>query len=374
MQCVTPMIRRYKQSNYKDGKIVPRSEVMDGLLNHDTNHIRRYIKDVNRYNRIHDLDDMYEIIPCNHCYACNLNYSAEWATRCMLEMADRPAGTCFWMTLTYDEEHLPLYEQFQCITKNTYVDGHIESDTENFYNDGTWTGSLEPDHVTQFIDTIRHYYRKKENGGIQDIKYFYCGEYGTQNHRPHYHLILFGAPLDTNDFYGTHVDGKFFKEHWKSKQIDKWWKYGLHEVCVLEWSNAAYTTRYCMKKLCEEPKSERIYASMGKIPEFVRMSKGIGFKYYYDHIDEIYKTDSIAMKTVKGNTGAIKPPKAFDRKLEKEHPEEYERIKKERKKIAERAYNNELRINTSSDLQKLKLKAEKVLTKAAQLPREGDFG
>lgn len=369
MQCVTPMFRRYKSSNYKDGKIIPRSEVMEGLVNHDPNTIRNHIELINNYNSLHGIDDMYELIPCNHCYACNLNYSAEWASRVMLESLYHE--NAWWITLTYDEEHLPIYEEFQVEVKTTYTDGTVKTSVETYTNDGTWNGTLEPDHVTQFIDTIRHHYRKK---GYKNISYFYCGEYGSQTARPHYHLILFGVPFDPLKFYDTHVDGKFFKEHWKSKELDHFWKYGIHEITNLEWSNAAYTTRYCMKKLCEEPKSERIYASQGKIPEFVRMSKGIGFRYYEDNKDEIYKTDSLAMKTVKGNTGSIKPPRAFDRKLEKDNPELLKTIKDKRKKCAKIAFKNDLMINNNTDLAKLKIKAEKVLLKASQLPREGEFG
>lgn len=371
MQCVTPMFRKYNVDNYKDGKIVPRAEVMEGLVK-NPKLIRHMLKNVNNYNRFHNIPHMYELIPCNHCYACNLNYSAEWATRCMLEVQNHPEGSCWWLTLTYNEEHLPLYNEMTCDIQYKNVEGEIiETETKHFYNDGTWNGTLEPEHVTQFIDTIRHYYRKK---GVNNIKYFYCGEYGGVTSRPHYHIILFGVPLDNNLFYSPHVDGKFFKEHWKSKQIDKWWTYGMHDLAILEWSNAAYTTRYCMKKLIEGKADNELYAAMGKIPEFVRMSKGIGFTYYEKHKQEIYETDSIIMKTVKGNTGAIKPPKSFDRRLEKQNPELHDKIKKKRKATAETAFKNDLIINNSNDLDKLKRKAEKVILKAAQLPRDGDFG
>lgn len=371
MQCVTPMFRKYKVDNYKDGKIVPRSEVMN-QLERDPKAIRHLLQNVNNYNRLHNIPHMYEMVPCGYCFACNLNYSAEWATRCMLEIQNHPKDSCWWLTLTYDEAHLPIYGEMTVdiqYPETEFSKGYTE--TKHFYNDGTWNGTLEPEHVTQFIDTIRHYYRKR---GVNDIKYFYCGEYGGVTSRPHYHLILFGVPLDSNLFYATHVDGKFFKEHWKSKQLDKWWPYGMHDLAVLEWSNAAYTTRYCMKKLVSGKCDPEVYAAIGKIPEFVRMSKGIGFTYYENNKDDIYKTDSIVMKTVKGNTGAIKPPRAFDRRLEKQNPQLYESIKKKRKKTAETAFKNDLKLNTGTDYQKLLRKAEKVILKASQLPREGDFG
>lgn len=332
------MIRSYKFSNYKDGKIVPRSEVMEGL-EHNPNMVRNTIMKINNYNKIHGIDKGYETIPCGYCYACKLNKSAEWATRCILESYKYSHN--WFITLTYDNDHLPP------------------------------DGTLAPEDMTRLIHTIREYYRIKK--GIKRISYLYCGEYGTNTGRPHYHLLLFGAPFDLDQFYDTFVDTNY-KTHWKSKELDKWWGKGMCDICVLEWSNAAYVARYTMKKAFAEPNSQDKYEAIGKIPEFIRMSRrpGIGMDYYDEHWQEIYELDQMVMKTIKGNTGNFKPPKAFDRKLEKLNPDLYNYIKENRKKCAERGYKNDILLTDYTDYEQLTHKAENVILKANMLPRDID--
>ena len=352
MQCVTPMFRRYKLGEYSNGKIVPRAEV--GLdLSKDPNTIRFSLNEMNNYTRKKGKGWMYEIIPCGHCYACKLNHSAEWATRCVLETKYHEHS--YWITLTYDEEHLPIYKYF--------TDG-----TNYFENDGTWTGTLEPEDVTRFLNSLRKYFERK---GITGIKYYYAGEYGSQNLRPHYHMLLWGAPLDLNEFYDFHIDERN-KLHWKSHEIDHFWGKGLIDMTEIEWSNAAYTARYTMKKLSDMSKPDKFYAEQGKIKEFVRMSRrpGIGMEYFKDHMNEIYSHDEIIMKTVKGNTGSIKPPSAWDRKFKELYPTEYFIIKQQRKEAAERSRKNQYFLSDYTDLDILEHNMEKVTSKAAMLPRE----
>ena len=352
MQCVTPMFRRYMLGNYSKGQVVSRLEVM-GSLNFDPNYIRNCLDEHNKITYERGKGYLYEQIPCGHCYACKLNKSAEWATRCVLETTEHEHS--YWLTLTYDEEHLPMYKYF--------------TDGENYFeNDGTWTGTLEPDDIKTFLNSLRKYFERK---GITGIKYYYAGEYGSLNGRPHYHMLLWGAPLDLEQFHDFHIDDRY-KMHWKSKEIEHFWNKGIVDITEIEWSNAAYTARYTMKKLSDMAHSETYYAEQGKIKEFVRMSRrpGIGMNYFNQHMKEIYKDDEIIMKTVKGNTGSIKPPKAWDRKFKELYPTEYWWIKRSRKEAAERSRLLELSQSDYTDLERLSINAEKIETKAKLLPRE----
>ena len=241
-----------------------------------------------------------------------------------------------------------------------------------YENDGTWNGTLEPDHVTRFIKTMRKYYERQ---GITGIKYFYCGEYGEETKRPHYHMILFGAPLDIKQFYNWHVDMKHKKLHWKSKEIERWWNYGMVDIAEVEWNCCAYVARYCMKKLDQE-NDARIYAENGKIKEFIRMSRrpGIGMRYYDEHKQKIYENDEVIQKTIQGKTSAFKPPKAFDKKFEEEFPEQFKMIKESRLAAAER--NRKLKQELTkgiSDLELLQREAEKTITKGQMLKRMVQF-
>ena len=85
---------------------------------------------------------------------CRIALSREWATR-VLHESDYWDHSCF-TTLTYNNEHLPK------------------------------DGSLHKDELQKFFKRLRKYL------GDRKMKYFACGEYGDEGHRPHYHAILFG--------------------------------------------------------------------------------------------------------------------------------------------------------------------------------------
>lgn len=368
MQCVTPLIRIFNPYKVKDkGTIVPRSEVQDILTRHNNDYYRT-IKEINAYCNKTGQERKYQLIPCQHCWACNLNYSAEWATRLTLEKQYHKYA--YFITLTYDDEHLDIPK--------------LVTDGQKFYrNDGTWNGTLKKKHMDTFLHTIREDARKK---GYENIKYFYCGEYGTQTKRPHYHLILFGYPIDHRLDYDTKID-KNHKIHWKNEYIDRIWgksfqkdKYSpfkdkngnkipasVNDIAEVEWSDCAYVARYCMKKLEHEGIN---YYELGKVPEFIHMSQDIGMQYYRDHKQEIYQTDSLIMKSVKGNTTTYKPPKAYDRQYEKEHPEEFKKIKKKRTEIAEHISQTKDKQTTLTDLEQQTMQLEKLLTKGKMLKRE----
>lgn len=371
MNCVTPMIRYYqdpkllssyarKQLENKEIKlsqtIIPRHEVYE-RLEKDENLIRG----LSRLNEIEQNKGSiwrYQAIPCGHCWACQLKYSAEWATRIMCEC--KKSEHNYFLTFTYDEENLPIAESSE-------YDGNV------YYNDGTWNGSLFPDDITKFINSLRKSFERKGHTGI---KYFYAGEYCPTSEnkgmpgRPHYHMILMNCPLDIKQFHDFYVDPLLKKLHWKSYEIEKLWNKGFIDIGEVEWSSAAYVARYCMKKI-DYNKDKSEYYKIGKIPEFIRMSRrpGIGSDYYDKNVDEIYKTDSIVMKNYHGDICNYKPPKAWDRKFKKEHPEEWERVQASREAAAKRAQDLEQELSDYSDLKKLEMKANNIQTKVGMLPR-----
>ena len=142
------------------------------------------------------------------------------------------------------------------------------------------------------------------------------------------------------------------------------------DIANVEWSSAAYVARYCMKKLHDHTKSDADYAKKGKLKEFVRMSRRIGRDYYEEHKNEIYKYDELIMKTVKGNTGSIKPPKAWDKLFEAEHPEQMDLLRQDRKTAAERSAELKRQLTDYTDMKMLEIAANKIAIKAKQLPRD----
>lgn len=380
MQCITPMYFVYNEGEKSKGKIVSR-ELVRQSLDRDGNFIKTSPLSGRKWMKV----------PCKHCWACQLNYSAEWATRIMLEAKETPNN--WFITLTYDDEHVPKFEELNVTYKETtkekpttgkewwLKDGSkykrmwmwdpspekVRYYDIQFLDDGNFKYSLYPDDVTAFLKSLRKHFERLGHTGI---KVFYCGEYGNSTERPHYHMILMNCPLDPKKFYSPIVDPLHSKAHWKSKELEKYWSKGYIDVAELEWSCAAYVARYCTKKLTFDQDKEEIYYSQGRLPEFIRMSKGIGKKYFETHKDQIYHTDEIIMKTVQGNTGSYKPPKVFDRWMEKLDPDFIHKIKISREKAGERAEKIEKELSDYTDLKRLQMKTENLNLKMNMLPRE----
>lgn len=144
-----------------------------------------------------------------------------------------PADSSYFVTLTYDKEHLPT------------------------------GGSLCVAHWRDFMKRLRYH------SGQDGLRFFAVGEYGELSWRPHYHAALFGM--------------KPFV-HWNPQNMSmrcscpvcKSWKGGGVHIVRLEQNLAQYLAGYVVKKLVVR---EDVYAGRGIIPEFTRMSlrpKGIG--------------------------------------------------------------------------------------------------
>lgn len=111
------------------------------------------------------LTDAKRSVPCGRCYACLRNRQREWFIRLTEEM--KVAKNAYFITLTYDNEHLPIDEE-----GNSYVS-----------------------------KTDIQYFRKrlyKNMGSPSDFRYFLAAEYGPTTMRPHYHAILFNVNARDN--------------------------------------------------------------------------------------------------------------------------------------------------------------------------------
>lgn len=272
---------------------------------------------LNLYKDTSDYRYKHQIIPCGQCIGCRLDYSRNWANRGSLETKEHLEN--FWITLTYDDEHLPKVEEM--ITSDDFV--FTETDEIE------WKGCLFPKDLKNFIDYLRKIVKKET--GHTGIRFIASGEYGERGRRPHFHIILFNCPLPVESFYESRIDWKK-DTYWKSDIIDKAWGKGIAEVGEVNWETIAYTCRYITKKINGKD-SEYVYAAKGQIKEFLRTSRmpGIARNYYEDNKIEIYKQDKIPIIEKKGLRWE-KPPKYFDRLMETENPELMEEVKENRKK------------------------------------------
>lgn len=103
--------------------------------------------------------------------------------------------------------------------------------------------------MTKFFKKLR---RANEDEQTK-IKYLYCGEYGSENERPHYHAIIFNAKLET---------------------IQPAWDKGDIYYGKVENGSVIYSLKYMEKRMFRKR-----HGRDDRVPEFIMMSKGIGKQY-----------------------------------------------------------------------------------------------
>lgn len=191
------------------------------------------------------------LVPCRQCIGCRLEYSRQWANRMMLELPSHDQETCFFITLTYDEDKLPV---------NSYG-----------------APVLAPDHMTDFLKRLRFHNK------LDGFRYYYSGEYGDTFFRPHFHMICFSLQIPDLTFLKMTDEGAIFISPW----LDKIWSFGYCFVCQVAWNDCAYTARYVMKKLKGEAALE--YEALDVVPEFSRMSRRPGLGSFQFSVENFEK-------------------------------------------------------------------------------------
>ena len=247
-------------------------------------------------------------IPCGHCIECYLNYSQMWANRCMMELTNYQPCECWFLTLTYDNEHVPYVESVPGIE-----------------------GTLYKEDLQRFWKRLRQYI-VRELGETSRLRYFACGEYGSNTLRPHYHAIVYGLPhIDLQSWIPSKSGHPLFR----SNILEKIWTNGIVTVSPVSWNTCAYTARYVLKK-ADKSFDQNLYRNANIIPEYIVMSRrpGIGREYYELNKEKIYKFDEIILKTDDGGK-IVKPPKYFDDLFEAECPDAYKEIKERRQETAQ---------------------------------------
>jgi len=229
-------------------------------------------------------------LPCGQCIGCRLERSRQWAIRLMKELRlhDR---ACF-VTLTYDDAHLPL----------------------------TPSGkpTLRKEDYTNFMKRLRFHFEPHR------LRFFQCGEYGEKTNRPHHHAIIFGEDFCKDRERGP--DSRSGFPQWVSPTLNKIWSHGHCTISEVSFESAAYVARYVLKKVTG---SGSRFHYRGRVPEYITMSRnpGIAAGYFDEFKDDMYPSDEIVPSI--GRPASL-PPKYFDTLLERMDPGLYDRVKKKR--------------------------------------------
>lgn len=267
-------------------------------------------------------------LPCGQCHGCRLERSRQWAMRCVHE-AQMHENNSF-ITLTFDDEHL--------------FKRKVPS-------------SLDVRDFQLFMKRLREKIKPIK------IRFFHCGEYGDKTNRPHYHAIIFGFDFPDRELLKVHNENKLYT----SKLLQSCWEFGFSTVGDMTFESAAYCARYCMKKINGDMAQDhyaiidpdtgeylgqrnREYATMSKSPP-------IGGEWIKLYKNDVYPKDFVTLNGVK-----MRPPKSYDRYLEKLDPIEYDIVKAQRAKFdAKRAEN--------CTVERLTVREKVLLNKSKQLIR-----
>lgn len=191
---------------------------------------------------------------CGKCMPCRINRTSEWTLRLMYELSCHYEDGASFITLTYDDEHLPK------------------------------DNGLHKEELQRFWKRLRTNLRREYHEFAPKLRYYACGEYGTEEEtyfspgaekphgRPHFHAIVFGL----NNFCDKHrellVKSWPFCEAWmfdKSRGKDS----GMQEVTV---DDIRYVCGYVQKKLNGDYAKEKYGEAL---PPFNNSSQSLGLDF-----------------------------------------------------------------------------------------------
>lgn len=169
-------------------------------------------------------------VPCGKCPDCVKRRVSQWSFRLLEE--SKISSSSHFITLTYDSKFVP-------ITKNGFM-------------------SLSKHELQKFMKRLR-----KANS--EKLKYYAVGEYGTDKKRPHYHILLFNAKIET---------------------IDPAWNMGYIDYGKVEGASVGYTLKYMSKG-----RWRPMHCNDDREPQFAVMSKGLGLSYCTEESKRYHLSD-----------------------------------------------------------------------------------
>lgn len=238
-------------------------------------------------------------VPCGKCINCLKNKQNAMVSRCNAEAEKR--GTFGFLTLTYDDAHLPIAQSLWRVSKETgEVDRVEDAEVISSANDGLFVDRArllallpklkgpKPVYLDRFIDGFedgkfsyfvrltpsvfrtdvrlwlkrsRVRYERKFGVPLSPFSYVAVSEYGPNTCRPHYHLAFFGLTREeldwlANEWQYGYTDHKFVNQvnpdgtngfQIAARYIGKYMSKGKFDCdCVL--TKSAEKPRVCQSK------------------------------------------------------------------------------------------------------------------------------
>jgi hypothetical protein len=192
-------------------------------------------------------------VPCGSCPACLIRRTNEWTFRIGQDI--KLCNNVMWIRLSYANEFLPVSQNgLPTLSKR---------DCQLFFK-----------RLRQY--ELRDYKRNVKLRGdypFKSVRYFLCGEYGSKNHRPHYHVVLMNVTAANVEAAWQDGFGNSLGEVWFDSR-------------PFSDTAAGYTIGYMYKK-----KTKIWRKGDDRHPEFHLVSKKMGANYLTDEIVDYHRAD-----------------------------------------------------------------------------------
>lgn len=186
-------------------------------------------------------------VPCGKCGYCLQTKRDAWTIRINKELQN--SASAYFITLTYDDLLL-----------------------------GDTSAQLNVRHCQLFFKRLRKADAKNKQqimtGKTKGLRYFLSSEYGSQNGRPHYHVILFNASEQTV------VD------------LEKIWGHGFIKRGTVNSASIHYVTGYIINDWPDDDPRQKPFALMSR-------NGGLGKEYIINN-REYYNKNELQYVTVNG--------------------------------------------------------------------------
>lgn len=270
--CVSPLIR-YRAKRQDAGTFL--ASCTQWMIK-SAKELESYFKSYSAFRAYMDIYMDYQYIPCRKCVECRAKYARDWSIRCYHEFMINPVGA--FITLTVDSSKVHLF--FQSKKLKTYCRRCVKGNRFiNYPIDYTLCKGFILDEIKRIRDVLFKRYNVK-------IRYFGVGEYGENNERPHYHILIFGYDFPDKLFFKKSSKGV---DIFLSEELSELWQYGIATVQQINHQACMYTAKYCCKKLQFNSEQAELETYYGREQEFIFMSKGNCQSNRCPYINEIIK-------------------------------------------------------------------------------------
>lgn len=280
-------------------------------------------------------------IACGNCIGCRLERSRQWTVRLNHENQLHELST--FVTLTYEPEKTP--------EGNTLVKSHFQD----------------------FMKRLRqHVYRQhlaaQLPGSVSDpgsgpkIRYFMCGEYGSQTQRPHYHAIIFGLDFGDKVKHSQNPQGDIT---YTSEKLTELWGFGHCLIGSVTPQSINYVANYLLEKVTGELATKH-YESLNlasgeiynRLPPYINMSNrpGIGAHWFARYAQDVFPSDCTIDRGK-----ALGVPRYYTKLHLRENPTHEDALKasRKRKAIKTRSDNTDDRLRTRKTVKLAQLNQNK---------------